>query len=78
MAESFPPANKTKYFNLFFSGKRIYPNQSASVGAGVKYHIAHVSRSDTGKYKCSVNIDGYSQALQSNTVERTLIVYGES
>ena len=78
-AKSFPPANDTSFFHLLSpQNRRLYPNQSASVGTGVEYHIAHVNKSHGGEYRCFVNVEGYLEDLQSNTVGKELTVYSES
>ena len=76
-AESYPPANETSFFHLSSPlDPNFSSNQSASVGTGVEYHIANVTRSDGGEYSCVVIIEGYP--LQSNAVKQNLTVYGKS
>jgi len=78
-AKSYPPANDTSFFHLSSPhDPNFSSNQSAAVGTGVEYHINHVTRSDGGEYGCVVIIEGYPQALQSNTVKQNLTVYGKS
>ena len=78
-AESYPPANSVNFFHLQDPSKKVPDTQLTLVDTGVEYHIALVNRTHGGEYGCSVNIEieGYSQGLQSNTAEETLIVYGE-
>jgi len=78
-AESYPPANSVNFFQLQDPSKKDIPHsQLTLVDTGVEYHIDLVNRSHGGEYECSVSIEDYSQGLQSNTAEETLIVYGES